>query len=398
MSVVRFSAIGSQMFAPKGAGEFIDQPFRKQRMYGRLGDLARPADEEVFPVLARHSALVDRYLQPSLERAAAALPADQPVCVMVHGFLFDPQKARRQRREDNDNPHYRLYHFDWARRDDGSVDEAQLEREIKHHTTGWLKSMGFAPDDGGAAGLAVALGWYSSPGFASSLLEGGRNFYTRAYDYGRSTAWPFLVMLNSLARTLDDRSIDIYCHSLGSTVVIRALAIAAKHDLGLVERIGRVIILGGSEYTGEANILYRRMLARIQAAGMTGDDGPQFYNIVSRENFVLDVMAENFGPKSFFTDTQVVGHNGLESRPEVARWIDLQIDGSAMRDWVETHHGFRISGDNPETVWDHWYYYTWPGNTDLYRSILRNRDAWSLASLRAEPKVPEGVAVGFFGD
>lgn len=282
MSVVRLSAIGSKLYAPRGDGEFIDQPFHRQRMSGFLGDLARPEDEDTFSALARQSALVDRFLTTAIQRNTSALGASQPVCVMVHGFLFNPQMAPRQAPEDNDNPHFRLYHFGWARDDAGNVDEMQLEREVKHHTTGWPKALGFAPDDDGADGLALAFGWYSNPGFASSLLKQGRNFYTRAYDYARETAWPLVIALHGLARALPDRPIDIVCHSLGSAVVIRALAMAAKHDLGLVERVGRVIILGGSEYTGEANIFYRRMQNRL--ASFADDQGVQVYNIVSREN------------------------------------------------------------------------------------------------------------------
>lgn len=159
-----------------------------------------------------------------------------------------------------------------------------------------------------------------------------------------------------------------------------------------------MILLGGSEYTGEAQIMYNRIAEQARRRRWNGDRGPQFYNIVSRENDILDRFAENFGPKSFFSDTQVIGHNGLEARRGADRWIDLQIDGGCLQTWLG-QFGVDVSGDNPGEIWDHWYYYTHRGNMDFYRRILRERDAWSIARLREhDPECPEGVARGWFGD
>jgi hypothetical protein len=77
--------------------------------------------------------------------------------------------------------------------------------------------------------------------------------------------------------------------------------------------------------------------------------------------------------------------------------MDLQIDGAKTRQWARANHGLDISGDEPGNIWDHWYYYTHRGNMALYRNILRQRADWSFDKLRAA-RVPEGVAIGAFGD
>ena len=58
-----------------------------------------------------------------------------------------------------------------------------------------------------------------------------------------------------------------------------------------------------------------------------------------------------------------------------------------------------MSGDRPDNIWDHWYYYTYRGNMGVYRDIFRNRPDWSLAALRADG-IPEGVSRRWyeFGD
>jgi pimeloyl-ACP methyl ester carboxylesterase len=334
---------------------------------------------------------LDHYLETSLNLQGARLKAGVPVLCMVHGFLYDPRQIWQPDPADSDNPHCRLYHF----KDLGEASE------IREHTTGWPLQLEFAENDRGVDGLCVAFGWHSQPGFASSLLERFQNFYARAYDYATETAWPLVLTLRGLTRLIRDRPIDIFCHSMGSTVVIRALAIAAKYRFPLVDRIGRVIMLGGSEYSGEANILYKRMMEHVRERKLKRNQGPYVYNVVSRENDILDKLAENFGPKSFFTDSQVVGHNGLEAAKGAERWIDLQIDGGQLRRWTKRVHGLDISGDQPGNIWDHWYYYTHRGNMAMYRKILRERAAWSFETLRAKKNggpAPEGVAVGFFGD
>jgi hypothetical protein len=391
MSIIRLSCIRSRLYAPDAKGDLVSGAYDRLARAGELADLPRPAasqgDGGQVAESATHAPNLDHYMRESVAAAGARLGRTAPVVCLVHGFLFDPRMTWRPDPADSDNPHCRLYHFQ----------DLGQDSEIRHHTTGWPLQLGFAESDGGAGGLALAFGWHSQPGFASSLLTRFQNFYSRAYDYANETAWPLVCALRALAQRITDRPIDIFCHSLGSTVVVRALAIAAKHQFPFMDRIGRVVILGGSEYSGEANILYRRLEQHVADRRLGQADGPFVYNIVSRENDVLDKLAENFGPKSFFSDSQVIGHNGLEARKKAARWMDLQIDGAKTRQWARRERGHDISGDEPGNIWDHWYYYTHRGNMGMYRDILRDRPAWSFQALRAA-KVPEGVAIGAFGD
>ena len=393
MSIVRLSLVKNRLFAPTPLGALEDVDYdpdaRVEHGFLESSTYVEGTGRSRAAAIRKETAL-DAYLESAVSRVAPKLPPDAPVTVMVNGFLFDPRVAVTRDPKDTDNPHGRIFHFS----------PGDAAEEIRHHTTGWPLRLGFREADDGEHGLAVAFGWYSQPGHATSLISHGQNFYARAYDLGRAASWPLLRILRALSDNLspEGRPIDIFCHSLGSVVVIRAIAIAAKHKAPVLDSLGRVILLGGSEYTGEAQIMYNRIAEQARRRQWSGDQGPQFYNIVSRENDILDRFAENFGPKSFFSDTQVIGHNGLEARRGVDRWIDMQIDGGRLQTWLG-QFGVEVSGDNPGEIWDHWYYYTHRGNMDFYRRILRERDAWSIARLREhDPECPEGVVRGWFGD
>lgn len=394
MSILRLSSVKSVLYATSARGELVHGAYSAARAEGELGTYVRPPEKnELVPEGGAVSPAITKHLDAVWPRVAANLKPTAPVVVLVHGFLFDPRIAWSPNPADSDNPHCRVYHFA----------DLGTQSEIKEHTTGWPLQLGFKDDDGGKDGLAVAFGWLSQPGFAQSLMERFQNFYARAYDNAHETAWTLVCVLHSLAAKLPPaQPLDIFCHSLGSSVVVRALAMAAKYRYGLIKRIGRVVILGGSEYTGEANLLYSRLLECDAHFKRAAKDTPHFYNVVSRENDVLDKLAENFGPKSFFSSTQVIGHNGLEARPRADKWIDIQIDGGDMRRWMAKHRDLEISGDQPGSIWDHWYYYTHRGNMALYRGILRDRKNWDFAALRkssqTQKPIPEGVPVGAFGD
>lgn len=397
MSTIRLSCKGTDVFVPEADGTFAPAPYSAKTGTGHLARFVRPGDDTgaAKALNAAKRDLANAY-EGQIKRATAKLAPGAPVVVMVHGFLFDPTAAVWPDPKKNDNPHGRVFHY---------VKGATFEEEAREHSTSWPLGLGFSDDDQGANGVVIALGWYSRPGLAKSLREGFMNHYSRAYDYGRETGWVLACVISYLAGAIRNRPIDIVCHSLGAVVVVRALAILAKREIAAasVTRVGRVVIMGGSEYSGEAQLLYRRLDSYGKEVGFKAGEGPYLYNIVSRENDVLDFLAENFGPKSFFSNTQVIGHNGLEAAPKAERWIDLQIDARKMRQWAARKApGFNISGDEPGHVWDHWYYYTWPGNMEFYRSILRDRAAFSFDTLRAETgalePVPEGVGVGVFGD
>jgi hypothetical protein len=393
MPIVRLSQVKDRLYAPDEDGDIVRASYDPASRAGLIGTYKRPIETPPPAPGGPEVEAIGRHLGAAQGPALRSARPERPVVVMVHGFLFDPEKAiDPSAPKNNDNPHGRVFHL---------VDEPP-EDAIREHTTSWPLGLGFDAQAKASEGVAVCYGWLSSPGFARSLIERFQNFYARAYDYAQDAAWGLLRTLEATAAAAPKAPIDIVCHSLGSAVVVRAIAIGAKHAFPVIGRLGRVVLLGGSEYTGEANLMYGRVEAMQRAGHFTAADGPHFYNIVSRENAILDLFAENFGPKSFFSDTQVIGHNGLFARPRAERWMDLQIDGGKLRDWLGSYAGLDVSGDQPGHVWDHWYYYTYPGNMVFYRDILRDRPKWEFAALRRERKrigaVPEGVPVGMFGD
>lgn len=402
MALLMVSCDRSTLYAPRvkpeasQRGLLIDTPFDAQTLEGKMETLVERDD---FPDFARDAGPLSKLLDARVDALARSLPSDQPVVVMVHGFLFDPHAVPTSNPADSDNAHARLYHFQ-----DNDVD-----REIRHHTTGWPLWLGLDEGDKtGKSGLAVGLAWHSAPGIAGSLLSAGKNFYSRAYTYATETAWCLACVLMRLAQhpRLAGREIDIFTHSLGTRVVLRAIAMLAKHEVNprlstakraeagqAWRRLGRVIMMGGAEYIFEAQLVYQRLHSLGFDASAQGF-GPQFYNIGCKENDVLDLLAENFGPRGF-GNHDVIGHNGLGSAMPAPRWLDVQIDSNPLREWFAAFDGLDICGDQPWNVWDHWYYYTHRGNMALYRNILRDRERYSIASLRAAVaggvRMPEGI-------
>lgn len=398
MSIVRVSAFGGALHGLWPNGAFVHEPYSRRTRRGRTEMLAEPwaAAGGLDPILTsgivqsrqdldrrgmpRANSDLSHLLTRSL-RAATEKLGDAPVVVMIHGFLFDPRDSTSETPKDSDNPHSRLYHH--------QVND--LDGEIRHHTTGWPAGLGFSADDvAGEDGMALAFGWHSRPGFASSLIQKFQNFYARAYDNAEPAAWNLLTTLHVMDQVLPaGKRIDIFCHSLGSRVAIRLLALMVKHGrLDLLGRIDRVLILGGAEFVVEA----RLMLRRLTDAGFA--ERIAIYNIVSRENDVLDKLAENFGGRTF-GNSNVIGHNGLDVEVPGSLgpgWLDMQVDSWKLQAWM-SDRGFKVTGDNPDAVWDHWYYFTDRGNMAVWRSILRDRARWVIPQLRAgDDPIPDGVS------
>jgi len=392
MSIIRLSADGPELFATAADGALQRKTYDDAERVGALGTFAQPHTMQELASGPEVPAELDGYISASLaEKAVALRPAD-PAVVMVHGFLFDPKDAITPDPQDTNNAHRRIYHFK----------EPDAGTQEKHHTTPWPRMLDMAKAGDGVGGLAIAYGWFSKPGVLEGfsleeLKEWGTTFYSTAYRYAHQTAWPLLACLTAMDRHLAaDKPLDVICHSMGSAVTIETLTLAAEHRLPVIGRIGRVIILGGSEYCENARRLHAALLAAGQDLGWTPNQGPVIYNIASREDLVLDALAENFGPLAPWTlRNAVVGHNGLGLFGEAERWIDLQFDSEELQRWMLDNHGIAISGNQPHEATDHWRYFTFAGNWQVYAAILREREAWSLAALRAgtgrDGPVPEGV-------
>ena len=269
---------------------------------------------------------------------------------------------------------------------------------MRHHSTGWPRGIGIVQDDGGANGLAIAFGWDSDPSPLGSLLKHGLNHYAVAYQRAEDAAWHLVAVLEQIVRLRPGRPIDLFCHSLGSRVVVRAIARAADRELPtglkrrlypIVEAIDRVIILAGAEKVMEAQLMMRRLHRTLNEPEPETDleysNIPSFYNVVSRENDVLDHLGENFMPSSP-GPKEVIGHNGLEANDP--NWVDIQLDDDIVAAWFKNHaNSYQVSGDNTSgllTVWDHWIHYTWPDNMRVYKDILRDRRNWRVATLKQQ--------------
>lgn len=198
MSIVRLSVLKDVVYDPDVDGDIKLLPYNRRRRVGRMEQLREPA-------VPRRDADMRHYLTQVVATAAADLTTQQPVVVMVHGFLFEPKHAVSPEPEETDNPHGRVYHF-----------EVRNEREEqRHHTSSWPLGLGFdRNDDTGTTGLAVALGWQSQPGFASALINHFENFYARAYDNAGLTAWVLVNVIDVVAELLPNHPIDLVCHSL----------------------------------------------------------------------------------------------------------------------------------------------------------------------------------------
>ena len=375
MSILRLSADRDELYAPEPDGTFVTGPYNSLRRVGLLGSC--PSEGGDYTPAA--PADLKAHLAATLPARIAALPENKPVVVMVHGFLFNPFEAFFPKKKDCDNPHYRVYHFD----------DVDPDADNEHHFTPWPKRLGLMDQDRGGGGLAVGFGWLSNPGFATSMLSHFQNFYSRAYDYASEVAWTLVHTLDQLQLAMaalgKPRRIDIFCHSLGSRVVLHAINLAGRNGFPhVIRNLDRVIVLGGAEYVRDAQETFRE----VQRACPTYDLGPKFYNVGCRENDVLDRLGENFGPRGF-GDHEVVGHDGLGFSETGKRWIDLGLDNADLSAWTKAKFKWTLMGDGPR-IWDHWYYYTHEPNCRLYRAILQNRAAWAIPAL-LNAGIPTGI-------
>ena len=386
MSIIRLSLLEDGLYAPDTRGVIsYAGPFSRARGAGRrgLGHIGKIVRDS----LPNTEHPLCHYLKRAIEIEDANAPEDTssaPLVVLVHGFQFDPARAyfSPPHHPKADNPHCRLYHFE----------EHDQDIEMRYHSTGWPRGLGMELGDGGTKGLAVGFGWDSDPSF----WEHGLNHYSVAYNRAEVAAWHLVAILDQLVTILPGRPLHLLCHSLGSRIVIRAIALAADRDASaelmprlhaVIAALDRVILLAGAERVMEAQLMMRRLNYGLRETGERAKalfpKVPSFYNIVSRENDVLDKLAENLGPAAPGSK-QVVGHNGLEALDP--NWIDIQLDDSRVADWF-LKKGYRVTGDNTSglfTVLDHWIHYTWRDNMRVYHDILRDRAKWEISSLKTE--------------
>lgn len=353
---------------------------------------------------------------------ALDMDEDDPVVVFVHGFQYEPRRPVVARSK-SDNPHRAIFHFDETPDGPGSREE-RLRHITPWFARGMLEAGRGQPED--CTGLAVGYSYASYGGVPEAFLPtlGDRlrarfgiiprlrklpKAYVNTYRDAEMAGFGLAAVLTQLRAKLDyegleEKKIDVFCHSLGARTVLSALALIAQrwpNDLTL-ERIDRVIMLNGACYWGQAAYA----LANISFAGI--DPRPQFYNFTSQSDDVLAYLADHPAPK--VAQDEAVDDLSLEDNetkrllrkgktigmagkpphalyeffgPDYADWIDIALDSGKIARWGR-QNGFSLKGKQKFSLGDHWISWTHPGNWELYRAILHERNGWAVGDIAAE--------------
>ncbi len=225
--------------------------------------------------------------------------------LFVHGFQYDPESQGRDNADNYTYPRWR----------------EMLGIEAAHHHS-----------------------WFSVPLTFTNIfrawLHGRWNRYRWAWDLAHDEAFKLANVLNGLPEPP-----DIVCHSLGSRVVLGALALGAP--------AARVLILNGAEYADTAaSVAHRRR-------------GVEFFSVIVREDDVLNKL----GRAAPGWGARFVGNTPLGLLAP-ANWSDLPLDDPNFRGAMKTLYGWDVAGDNPESVGDHWHSFENENNWPLYRAIF----------------------------
>ena len=246
-------------------------------------------------------------------------PDGVPV-VMVHGFDYDPWK------DSDDNPHFM-----------GPL--------------GKVSTFGMWRRDLLSDRTAIGLGWYSAPMGPRGVLKAWFSGRWNRYRYAFDLAWEAGRVLSVMLRRLDG-PVDVLCHSLGSRVVLAALA----QEQGLPVR--NLVIMNGAEMaeTGERVARVNRQV--------------NFINLVVKSDKVLRYAGAVFAPEGRFYKP-CLGQRGL-GKDAPSNWRDVDLDDPADQAWGRDR-GWNLKGDNPESRGDHWYTYRHEGNWGMIRAVLEGK-------------------------
>ncbi len=278
---------------------------------------------------------------------AAALertPPGAPVAILIHGFMFDPSPRGRATRRD---PHTLLFGMD-------APAGARL-------CNNWPESLGFSAAARG--GLCIGFAWPAYARQIATLATAGRNSLAEAYRRAGEAGETLARLIAAMHGVRPDLRFDIFAHSLGARVALSAIGAPG---------VGRVLLLGAAEYASVAE-------ARLAEAGPAS-----VYNFVSRQNDPFDKIFEWLTKPPPGAKTGALG-GGLGAR---RNWIDLQLDNPRLERWL-ARRGLPL-GPSAAPIC-HWSFYTRPGAMEVFRALLRDREGWSIAALRAGG-APEEIA------
>ncbi len=213
--------------------------------------------------------------------------------ILVHGFGYDPW------RDSDDNPHFQSL--------------------LGKASTFGLWRRDLIPDR-----ASIGVGWYSVPLGWRGLLGAWRHGRWNRYRYAWDLAWEAGGVLAVMLRRLDG-PVDVLCHSLGSRVVLAALA----QESGLPIR--NAVIMNGAEFAKPA---------RIEAMA---NSKVRFVNLVVAADEVLAKLDTHFAPVS--NQGPPIGLDGL-SGAAPANWTDIRLDDPKTQAWGASR-GWHLQGDNP---------------------------------------------------
>jgi len=385
------------MFAPDHDGAWVPGEYDPYRRCGLLGELREGMRLPLVEHLKRERSLI-----------LPELASDGPVCVMVHGFQYDPRAPLSHERGRASNPHSQIFHFD----------EDDLDVERHAHSSPWPKRLGFG-DDEGESGMAVGFGWASDPTYVrgdwrdwlSTLRwsEGGaETYYATAYRTAPIAAEGLARTVTALAEVFPNRRIDLFAHSLGARVVLFALRrLAEENRVAELDRVGRVVLLSGAPHWLDARLALRALRKHSRSK-------PQIFNIIVSRDATLSRWGRRFAafagrleerPRwrdriwSLFFGGKVIGLHGKPQGAQFAAWMDLYLDLPALANWagrLDPPLDFRPTWRG--AAWDHWAAFTWPPYMEFYGNILRQRRDWSLNALRwgagRRKPIPQGRTGG----
>lgn len=287
-----------------------------------------------------------------LDRALDAVPPGAPVCLLVHGYRFSFRSIRG-----------RLLHC--AQELLYRPEEVRPTRHRRPPLANWPRRLGFTGDDP-AEGLCIGFGWDGRRNPLGALAGFGRNDFALVYEAAATAGGALARLLGRIAERRPDLAPDFLTHSLGARVALSAMA--ARPDL----RLGRAILLGAAEYAGTA----ARVLDRQEAAGGTAE----VYHVMSRANDIYDALFRLLAPRPALPGDPTLGLRGLGAPRHARRWIDVQLDHPETVAFLHRRgHALERAGERVS----HWHFYADPGAMSVWRAILRDRDEWRIAALRA---------------
>jgi len=260
----------------------------------------------------------------TLAAALDALPPDNPVVVMIHGYKFSPSCPQR-------SPHRHILGLD--------------PDPSKRRVLSWPRHLRLDK-----TGLGIAFGWEA----AGALPRA----YRQAADAGEA-----LARLLTLVEAVRGAPAHVIAHSLGARVALTALPHLAPRASG------RMILMQPAELQGPA----------LAALATPTGRAAQVVAVTGRENDLFDALFEwGVAPLSRSLMSRQARSVGAGLADAPPNWIDLAIDRPGVLAALATL-GHCIAP--PARTVCHWSGYLRPGVFPLYRAVIDGR--LPIATLRA---------------